>query len=107
MEEHEVQKILAAYNTAREELDVRASVAAAARQLNVSPPLVAWALGLDPVVIGGAPNIDAHESCAPMLSHRYAATFNDSYEPGGPVGYGPTRWRAIGDLLEQTEESRL
>lgn len=39
----------------------------------------------------------------PERQYDWQATF-DGYEPGDPVGYGPTKEAAIADLIEQQEE---
>lgn len=39
----------------------------------------------------------------PIRCFDWCATF-DSYEPGSPIGYGPTKEAAIAALLEQVEE---
>jgi hypothetical protein len=28
----------------------------------------------------------------------------DGYEPGDPLGYGPTKWEAVRDLIDQLED---
>ena len=38
----------------------------------------------------------------PDRSHDWRA-YRDGYEPGKPVGYGPTEQAAINDLLEQED----
>jgi hypothetical protein len=39
----------------------------------------------------------------PDRSHDWRATFDD-YEPGDPMGYGPTESAAINNLIEQAED---
>ena len=39
----------------------------------------------------------------PIREFDYCATLPDSYEPGEPQGYGPTREAAIADLIEKLE----
>ena len=38
---------------------------------------------------------------APCRSHDWQAT-HDDYQPGDPMGFGPTEQDAINDLLEQS-----
>ena len=40
----------------------------------------------------------------PVRDFDYCATTR-SYEPGHPIGYGPTREAAVADLLEQLEDA--
>ena len=38
----------------------------------------------------------------PIRSHDWQATL-DGYEPGDPIGHGPTEGDAIADLMEQID----
>lgn len=38
----------------------------------------------------------------PIRTHDYQATF-EGYEPGDPIGHGPTEAAAIADLFEEYE----
>lgn len=54
------------------------------------------------------PRINIEFICPPipMAGFDWQATF-DGYDPGDPIGYGPTRDRAVSDLIEQAVERGL
>lgn len=39
----------------------------------------------------------------PSRQYDWSAIYADTYEPGGPIGRGPTEQAAIDNLLEQNE----
>lgn len=43
----------------------------------------------------------------PVASFDWSAVDDDTYEPGGPIGYGATEQEAINDLMAQLEEQDL
>lgn len=40
----------------------------------------------------------------PDRSHDWSAVDDETYDGGGPIGWGATEQEAIGDLLEQIDE---
>ena len=96
------------YAEARQSLGVRASILAVALAVEQDSAEVAVQLGFPAHYGEVSEPVSVEHICPPVPSGAYdwQATRRDSYEPGQPLGHGPTRYAAAVDLLEQEGRRR-